>query len=258
MSGTIHFHLDDAVARVVIDDEAHHNAMSLAMWQRLAQVFAEIERDSRVRVVLLRGAGSKSFVSGANIREFDAVRNSPEQVAHYNQCVSAAQDAIYRCRTPVVAAISGLCFGGGLGLALCTDLRLAAKGTRFRMPAARLGLGYDFEGMKSLVRNLGPQGVAEVFYTARIYDADQAQRLGMVNEVCEDVFAQADAMALEIAANAPLTIQAAKQAVRAIGEGRQQPEVQILQAIQACFDSRDYAEGRQAFAEKRSPVFTGQ
>lgn len=258
MSGTIHFHLDDTVARVIIDDEAHHNAMTLAMWQRLAQVFGQIDGDTRVRVVLLRGAGSKSFVSGANIREFDAVRNSPAQVAHYNQSVAAAQEAIYRCRVPVVAAISGLCFGGGLGLALCTDLRLAAQGTRFRMPAARLGLGYDFEGMKSMVRNLGHMAAAEAFYTARTYNTAQALRMGILSEVCDDVFGQADALASEIAANAPLTLRAAKMALRAIADGHLAPDAQITQAIQSCFDSRDYAEGRQAFAEKRSPVFTGQ
>ena len=256
--GAIHFNQNEYIARVVIDDEAHHNAMSLAMWQDLASTFARIDADPGARVVVLRGAGSKSFVSGANIREFDTLRSSPEAVAHYNRSVAAAQDAIYRCRVPVVVAISGLCFGGGLGLALCGDLRYAATQTRFRMPAARLGLGYEFEGMKSIVRNLGFLGASEAFFTARIYDASQAQRLGIVNEVCEDVFAHADAVAKEIASNAPLTIRAAKMALRGIADGLQEATPEITQATTACFDSSDYAEGRQAFAQKRIPVFTGQ
>ena len=256
--GVIHYNKDGHIARVVIDDEAHHNAMSLAMWKDLRTTFDQIDADDAVRVVVLRGAGVKSFVSGANIREFDILRSSPPAVAHYNECVAAAQDGIYRCRVPVVVAISGLCFGGGLGLALCGDLRFAATGTRFRMPAARLGLGYEFEGMKSIVRNLGFLGAAEAFYTARIYDAAEAVRLGILNAVSDEVFAHADAVAQEIASNAPLTIRAAKMAMRGIADGLQQATPAITQATAACFESSDYAEGRQAFAEKRPPVFKGQ
>jgi enoyl-CoA hydratase len=256
--GEIRFSLEQGVARVVIDDEAHHNAMSLAMWQRLREVFVQIDTDPAARVVVLRGAGDKSFVSGANIREFDALRSSEAAVAHYNQCVAGAQDAIYRCRVPVIAALSGLCFGGGLGLALCADLRYAATGTRFRMPAARLGLGYEFEGMKAIVRNLGFAGAAEAFFTARIYDADAACRLGVVQSVVDDVFGHADAVAQEVAANAPLTIRAAKLAMRGIADGLAQASPEITDAIAQCFKSSDYAEGRKAFAEKRAPVFMGQ
>lgn len=256
--GEIHCQLDAGVARVVIDDEAHHNAMSLAMWQRLREVFERIDADAAARVVVLRGAGAKSFVSGANIREFDALRSSDAAVAHYNQCVAGAQDAIYRCRVPVIAALSGLCFGGGLGLALCADLRYAAAGTRFRMPAARLGLGYEFEGMKSMVRNLGFAGAAEAFFTARIFDAHEACRLGVVQSVVEDVFAHAEGVAREVAANAPLTIRAAKLALRGIADGLAQASPEITDAIAQCFKSSDYAEGRQAFAQKRAPVFMGQ
>ena len=127
----------------------------------------------------------------------------------------------------MIAAISGLCFGGGLGLALCTDLRYAATGTRFCMPAAKLGLGYDFEGMQSIVRHLGFAGAAEAFFTARVF-------------------------------NAPLTVRAAKMAMRGIADGLSQPSEAITQATVACFESSDYAEGRRAFAQKRPPVFTGQ
>jgi enoyl-CoA hydratase/carnithine racemase len=256
--GTIHLNVSQHIAHVVIDDEAHHNAMTLEMWQKLHSTFLQINEQDSIRVVVLRGAGEKSFVSGANIREFDQLRSSSAAVTHYNQCVAAAQDGIYRCRVPVVVAISGLCFGGGLGLALCGDLRIAASGTRFRMPAARLGLGYEFEGMKSIVRNMGYLAASEAFYTARIYQASDALRLGIVNEVCDRVFDHAQEVANEIASNAPLTIRAAKMALRAIADGSREASPEIRQAVDACFASSDYAEGRLAFAQKRAPVFKGQ
>jgi enoyl-CoA hydratase/carnithine racemase len=157
---------------------------------------------------------------------------------------------------PVIAAISGICYGGGLGLALSCDLRYAAPHSRFRMPAARLGLGYDIENMKSILNNLGPQATAEAFYTSRVYDATSAQAMGMVLAVVDDVFAHCTALAHEIAANAPLTIQAAKKTLVALAEDKEDM-TSVETAIDACFKSKDYAEGRLAFAQKRSPQFTG-
>lgn len=256
--GEIQFIIEDHVARVIISDEVHHNAMSLAMWQKLHAIFHQIDEDEKVRVVIMRGAGNNSFVSGANIKEFDKLRSSSEAVALYNSSVFLAQESIYRCKVPVVMAISGLCFGGGLGLALCGDLRFASSETRFRMPAARLGLGYEFEGMKSIVRNLGFLGAAEAFYTARIYDAAEALHIGIINAVVEDVFEHSEKVTQDISKNAPLTIRAAKMAIRGIADGLKSPSPDIVQATAACFESMDYVEGRLAFAEKRLPNFKGQ
>jgi enoyl-CoA hydratase/carnithine racemase len=157
----------------------------------------------------------------------------------------------------VIAAISGICYGGGLGLALSCDMRYAAPHSRFRMPAARMGLGYDSENMKSILSNLGPQATAEAFYTARVYDARSAQAMGMVLAVVDDVFAHCTNLAQEIADNAPLTIQAAKKTLVALAED-EKDMASVKTAIDACFKSNDYAEGRLAFAQKRSPQFTGQ
>ena len=238
-TGAIRVERQGFVARVTIDDAARHNAMSLSMWEALRDAFARIETDQAIRVCVLRGAGDKSFVSGANISEFET------------------QAAIVRSRVPVIAAISGYCYGGGMGLALSCDLRYAAPHSRFRMPAARMGLGYDVQNMRSILRSLGPIATAEAFYTARVYDAAQAQAMGMVNAVVDDVFVHCNDLALEIALNAPLTIQAAKQAIVAIHEDTQDLSA-VQAAVQACFTSKDYAEGRLAFAEKRAPQFTGQ
>ena len=255
-AGRIDLVVEGHVAQITIDDAARHNAMSLAMWTDLLQAFEAVDQRPEVRVCVLRGAGEKSFVSGANIGEFETQRNSADSIAHYNQMVKRAQQAIFRCRVPVIAAISGICYGGGLGLALSCDMRYAAPHSRFRMPAARMGLGYDCENMKSILNNLGPQATAEAFYTAKVYDAPSAQAMGMVLAVVDDVFAHCTALAHEIAANAPLTIQAAKKTLVALAED-EKDMTSVKTAIDACFKSNDYAEGRLAFAQKRPPHFTG-
>jgi enoyl-CoA hydratase len=256
-SGHIDLSVQGHVAHITIDDVARHNAMSLSMWTALLSTFEEIDRNREVRVCVLRGAGDKSFVSGANISEFETQRNSEASVAHYNDMVKRTQQTIFRCRVPVIAAISGICYGGGLGLALSCDMRYATPHSRFRMPAARMGLGYDCDNMKSILSNLGPQATAEAFYTARVYDARSAQTMGMVLAVVDDVFAHCTNLAQEIADNAPLTIQAAKKTLVALSEDEENM-TSVKTAIDACFKSHDYAEGRLAFAQKRSPQFTGQ
>lgn len=255
--GTIVFKCEAGVATIEISDPERHNAMSLSMWTALADAVASIDADPAVRVCVVRGAGDRAFVSGANISEFETERSSPAAVARYNEQVERAQTRLANCRVPVIAAISGYCFGGGLGLALSCDLRFASTTARFRMPAARLGLGYGYESMRSFVTQLGPQAAAEAFFTARIYDAQAARDLGIVRAVVDDVFSHVHMLATEIAGNAPLTVQAGKRAMRAAitGEG----DVHAVRAaIEACFNSEDYAEGRLAFAQKRPPRFVGR
>lgn len=255
--GAVHLTHEQHIAVVTIDDAERYNAMSLSMWILLARAFEEIDSTPDVRVVILRGAGERAFVSGANISEFETQRNSEASVAYYNDSVAKAQDAIAACRVPVIAAISGICYGGGLGLALSCDLRYASPSAKFRMPAARLGLGYGYRGMKSIVQNLGPIAAAEAFYTAKVYTATEGAHIGIVNSVHDEVFTHCHEVATQIAQNAPLTVQAAKQAMYCIAEGDTSQISRIDQAVDACFKSSDYAEGRQAFAQKRLPQFTG-
>jgi enoyl-CoA hydratase len=255
--GTVTWQRDGHVARLLIADAARHNAMSVTMWQSLHDAMKAIDDDPEVRVCLLRGEGERAFVSGANIGEFETARDSEASVTHYNDLVARTQSAIVHCRVPVIATIAGYCYGGGLAIALSCDLRYASPDARFRMPAARMGLGYGVDGMRSFLQQLGPQASAEAFFTARVYGAEDAQRLGIVRAVVDDVFAHGETLAAEIAANAPLTVQAAKRAMRAVLD-----DVDDLgpaeAAIEACFRSRDYREGRSAFAEKRAPRFEGR
>jgi enoyl-CoA hydratase len=256
--GQVLHHMDGHVATVVLENEGKYNAMSLSMWRELAALVGRLRDDEAVRVLVLRGQGDKAFVSGADISEFDQQRSSTEGVQAYDIAVDQAQSALAAFPRPTLAAISGICFGGGLGLALSCDLRYCSAGSRFRMPAARLGLGYAWKGMKSLVAALGPMNAAEAFYTARIYDAPQARELGIVQSVHEQVFAHATETAQLIAGNAPLTLRAAKLAMKGLRDEAQADRAAVDAAVKACFASQDYAEGRLAFAEKRAPQFRGQ
>ncbi len=256
--GQVHLQIEDHVATVVLDNEVKYNAMTLGMWRELAALLGRLREDASVRVLVLRGQGTKAFVSGADISEFEQQRSSSDSVAAYDRAVDAAQTALAEFARPTLAAISGICFGGGLGLALSCDLRYASADARFRMPAGRLGLGYAWRGMKALVAALGPMNAAEAFYTARIYDAQQARELNIVRSVHADVFAHAQETAQLIAGNAPLTLRAAKLALVGLRDEAHADVAAIDAAVQACFASDDYAEGRRAFAEKRAPRFQGR
>lgn len=247
------------VATITLRNEGRYNAMSLAMWAKLAETLNQIDGNPLVRVVVLRGHGDKAFVSGADISEFGAQRSDAKGVAAYDKAVDSAQSALSRLRCPTIAAISGICYGGGLGLILACDLRYCSPASKFRMPAARLGLGYALPGMKRMVDVLGAANASELFYTARVYSAQDAARIGLVGAVQDDVFAYATQTAIEIAGNAPLTIAAAKLALNTLLSGNESDgRSAVQQAVEACFKSTDYSEGRAAFAEKRAPQFIGR
>lgn len=260
-AGTVHLNLDGAVARVTLSNPKRYNAMSLAMWKQLGDIIAAIDDMQDVRVVLLRGDGAKAFVSGADISEFESQRGNPESVKAHDLVVDRAETAIIECAKPVIACIHGICMGGGMGIALSCDLRYAAKNASFRMPAARLGVGYAFQRMNHLVDMVGAARVAELFYTARTFDGIEAERIGLVHSAYED--AELDEVVERtlsaIVENAPLTIRAAKLAIRySLFDPQDRDADRINRAIQLCIESADYVEGRRAFMEKRRPRFAGR
>lgn len=252
---------DGPIGWMQFNNPARRNAVSLDMWKAVPEIMAEFERDDQIRVVVLSGAGGKAFVSGADISEFAEKRSSRENVVEYNRISGQANAAIIDFAKPTVAMIQGYCVGGGLSVALCCDLRLAADDARFSVPAAKLGLGYGFDGIKRLVDVVGPSFAKEIFYTARQFDAAEALGMGLVNRVVPtaDVESYVRNYAAMIGGNAPLTINSVKLCVN---EAVKDPDKRDLAAAQAavdgCFASADYVEGRTAFMEKRKPAFRGR
>ena len=175
-------------------------------------IIADFAADKSIRVVVLTGAGGKSFVSGADISEFESERSSKAAIDHYNEVVDKANAAVFEFPKPTIAMIRGYCIGGGLGLAICCDMRICSDNSKFGIPAVKLGLGYGFMGVKRLVDLVGPSYAKEIFFTARQFDADEAQIMGLVNRVVPDAELESYVKnyADTICGNAPLTIHAVK------------------------------------------------
>ncbi len=252
---------DGAIGWITFNNPARHNAVSLAMWQGLHDAVSAFSEDPEVRVIVLQGAGGKAFVSGADISEFEEKRSSEETLRAYDAVSQRATEALSNVNKPTIAMVRGYCVGGGVAIALCCDLRIAAEGSSFAVPAARLGLGYGFDGVKKLVDLVGPSFAREIFYTARQFSAHEALAMGLVNRLLppEAPESYVRDYAATIAANAPLTVASIKTLV---GEALKDASERDLQAcrevVARCFASADYVEGRTAFMEKRKPRFTGR
>jgi enoyl-CoA hydratase len=251
----------DGIARLTFNNPAKHNALSQEMRAAMPGVLRGFEEDPDVRVVVLAGAGGKAFVSGADISEFGEQRTTPEARRTYDRLAGEAGAAWAALSKPVIAMIRGYCIGGGLLTALQADIRIAAEGSRFGVPAARLGLGYGYRGVETLVALVGPAHAADILFTARRLDAIEAERIGLVNRVVapDDLENEVNGLAAAITANAPLTVTAVKAALR---ETQRPPERRDLERVaalvEACNRSEDYREGQRAFVEKRPPRFTGR
>ncbi len=252
---------DGAVGWIVFSNPTRYNALTYEMWRDLPPALAAFDADPQIRVVVLAGDGDKAFVSGADISQFEQARGTEAARNEYNRTVEEAYVAPTRCAKPVVAKIRGICMGGGLGLAAACDLRLAAEDAAFRMPAARLGLGYSFTGMRRFVNVLGASNTADIFFSARKFDAAEALRMGLVSRViaAAEFDREVAAYCTLMAENAPLSLIAAKAAIREVLKDAASRDLAGLQqAIDACWASADYREGRTAFMEKRTPRFQGR
>jgi enoyl-CoA hydratase/carnithine racemase len=252
---------DGPVGRIIFNNPARHNAVSLEMWQAVAQIMEDFDADDRVRVIVVTGAGGKAFVSGADISEFKEKRANEAAAAAYSKISEAARVRLQETLKPTIAMIRGYCIGGGLATALNCDIRIAAEGSRFGIPAARLGLGYAYEGINKLIGVVGPAYAREIFYTARQFTAEEALAMGLINRLvpADELEGYVQNYCDMIAGNAPLTIRAAKTITREVLKDESQRDMALCKrVVDACFASADYAEGRTAFMEKRRPVFTGR
>src|ERR1700733_10387838 len=251
---------EGGVGYVTFNNPERHNAVSLDMWAAAKTILDGFADDNDVRVVVLTGAGGKAFVSGADISKFESERATLEATRAYNVKSDAAYTSVADFPKPTIAMIRGYCIGGGLGLATCCDLRIASDNSRFAVPAAKLGLGYGYVGLKRLVDIVGPSFAKEIFYTARQFDTQEALAMGLVNRVVPTAELETAVKGITdmICANAPLTIKAVKFTVGEILKDESKRSVpRTVEMVEACFTSSDYNEGRAAFMEKRKPVFTG-
>jgi len=255
-------HVDDhGIGWLIFNQPERHNALSLEMWQGVSDVLEQYAERADVRLAVMRGAGGKAFVSGADISEFDSKRSNAAQKDEYGRVAGKANRWLARFDKPLIALIEGYCIGGGLATALAADIRFATPDSRFGIPAARLGLGYEYDGLAKLARIVGPSRARDIMFTARFMEAPEAQEMGLVNFVVERSSIEQEVVeyASRIAANAPLTVQAAKAALDAWERGGRDDDLERVHAlVNGCFDSEDYAEGRRAFAAKRTPAFKGR
>src|SRR5579864_3120597 len=252
---------DGAIGRLIFNNPARHNAVSLDMWQAVAQIMDDFDGDDAIRVIVLSGAGGKAFVSGADISEFKEKRANEEAAAAYAKISEAARTKLHETLKPTIAMIRGYCIGGGLATAIGCDIRIAAEGSRFGIPAAKLGLGYAYDGIKKLIDLVGPAYAREIFFTARQFTAEEALRMGIINQLVPDSELESYTKNYcdTIAANAPLTVRSVKQIVREALKDSGKRDMELCRrVVEECFASQDYTEGRTAFMEKRRPVFTGR
>jgi enoyl-CoA hydratase/carnithine racemase len=251
---------DGHIGYLIFNNPERHNAVSLDMWGATSQILESFANDDDIRVVVITGAGGKSFVSGADISKFESERSSLEGVKHYNTIVARANESISEFPKPTIAMIRGYCIGGGLGLAVCCDLRICSDNSKFGIPAAKLGLGYSYPGVKRLADLVGPSFAKEIFFTARQFDAEEARLMGLVNRIvpAEELETYVKNYAETIANNAPLTVKTAKFiANQTVRDESKRDLARAAQMVEQCFKSNDYTEGRTAFMEKRKPSFTG-
>jgi enoyl-CoA hydratase/carnithine racemase len=253
--------IDGAIATVMFSNPPRMNAMTFDMWTAVPKTIAALDADPAVRVIVCKGDGEKAFISGADISQFEKLRGTVEAQFEYNKAVEQAYLAPMTASKPVIASIRGICIGGGLGFAAACDLRIAAEDAVFRMPAARLGLGYSPSGVRRFMNVLGAANTMEIFFTARKFDASDALRMGFLSRVVpvaelEKATAQICGM---IAENAPLTVAAAKFAAQqALKDPSERDLARAMKMVEACFASEDHKEGRKAFMEKRTPRFVGK
>ena len=252
---------DGVIGWMTFDHPERLNAVTQDMWVAIGEILGDFEADEAIRVVVLKGAGERAFVSGADISKFAQQRADAAAVAESSRITEAARHKLAEFAKPTLAMINGYCLGGGLAIALMCDLRLASENSTFGIPAARLGVGYAPQSVGMLQSLVGPSNTREILFTGRRFNAEDALRMGLINRLLprQELEPYVRDYAATIGSNAPLTLHAAKLAsTELLKEEQHRDLTNARHAVEACFNSEDYHEGRTAFMEKRQPVFKGR
>jgi enoyl-CoA hydratase/carnithine racemase len=250
-----------AVGWIVFDQPSKMNAINDAMWRGLPEAMARFDADREVRCVALRGEGTQAFAAGADISQFDEIRDGPAAVGEYDGLLDRVLHSLQDSRKPSVALVHGFCMGGGLEVALACDLRYCGTSAQFAIPAAKLGLAYNVEGHKRLLETVGHARAREIMFLGRRYGAQEALAMGLVHRVLPDAELEAyvDAVIATLLENAPLAIANSKTILEEYVKSGGSPDQDAMRAaMRRCATSADYQEGRRAFMEKRKPRFEGR
>ncbi len=251
----------DHLGRVIFDNVKKHNAMSKPMWDALADTMQDFDADDSVRVIVLEGAGKKAFVSGADISRFENERANIDRIKEYGVSVNRAYESVQYALKPTIAKINGYCYGGGMGIAVCTDLRICSEDSSFCIPAAKLGVGYGQHNTKVLMDLVGPSFTKEIFYTGRRFSSDEARKMGLVNHVVakDELSSFVDGYVETMASNAPLSLKTTNLIVNELLKNEEDQDMALCdRLVEECATSEDIEEGRKAFMEKRKPEFIGR
>jgi enoyl-CoA hydratase len=253
--------ITDGVGILIFNNPDKRNAMSIEMWEGLGAALIELREDVNVRVVILTGAGDKAFMSGADISQFEKNRRDAKANEEYNRKSDAQRALLADYPKPTISCIRGFCLGGGMQIAMLTDMRFAAQDSQFGIPAAKLGIAYGFDGLRHLVSLVGPSWARLILYTGMRIDSAEALRIGLVDRVManDKLWNETLEIARTISGNAPLAVKAAKITIAQVLKDKDDRDMAAIKAIgTACMDSEDFREGRQAFMEKRKPQFKGR
>lgn len=250
--------VQDRIAVVTLNRPAERNAMTLSMWQGVADIFSRLGQDSDVRAIILTGAG-RNFSVGADVSEFSKVRSDIAQSKAYEVAVDASSDAIAGAPKPVIAVLEGYCLGGGCHLSMACDFRYAHTDTSIGIPAAKLSIVYGVRSTQRLLALVGLTNAKRILYSAERFSANDAARMGLIDNVSADPMSAARALAADIARLAPLSVEGAKKILTGLSMGAGALDLKEADSfIDMASASEDYEEGRRAFAEKRPPVFRGR
>ena len=251
----------EGVGIITFNNPEKRNAMSLDMWEGVGSALVELREDPAIRVVILRGAGDKAFVSGADISQFEKNRHNAAASEEYSRRSEAQRAVLANFPKPVIASIRGFCLGGGMQVAMSADIRIVAEDSQFGIPAAKLGIAYGYDGLKHLVSLVGPSWARLLMFTGMRIHSSEAVRIGLVDRVVPDaeLWNATMEIARTMSENAPLAIKAAKVTIAQVLKDPENRDMNAIKQIGLeCMDSEDFREGRRAFMEKRKPQFRGQ
>jgi enoyl-CoA hydratase/carnithine racemase len=251
--------VEDGIVSVVFNRPQARNALTFAMYERLALICQSANEDPSVRAILLCGAGEKAFAAGTDISQFRAFK-TPQDAIDYEERIDRVIGALESCRVPTLAAIAGACTGGGAAIAAACDLRIATADARFGFPVARtLGNCLSMSNYARLAALIGPARTKDIIFTARLVGAEEAKAIGLISEIVADhaaLMPRAAELVRIVAANAPLTLRATKMALQRLRPKLDREDGQDL--ILMCYMSADFREGMDAFLSKRKPVWKGE